>query len=71
MRSGAVTNARYVNSAVPGAMTVVPRNVFASAQSVGAHRVALPYQSMASLRPTAAAPAIVPVRQSVLGGMRE
>jgi FecR protein len=64
---GHVTNDRYVNSQVPGAVTAVPGNVFASAQSVGSHRVALPYQSLVSLRPTAAAPAIVPLRQSVLG----
>ncbi|MFZ0502022.1 MAG: DUF6600 domain-containing protein [Steroidobacteraceae bacterium] len=63
---GRVTNARYVNSEIPGAMTVVPRNVFTSAQPVGPHRVALP-RSMASSRPTTAAPAIAPLRQSVLG----
>jgi hypothetical protein len=61
------TNARFVNSEVPGAVTVVPRNVFTSAQPVGSRRLALPQQSIASLRPTTAAPAIAPVRQSVLG----
>jgi hypothetical protein len=67
-RYGAGANdARYVNSQVPGAMTVVPRNVFASAQPVGPHRVALSQQSMASLRPTTAAPAIAPRLRSVLG----
>jgi FecR protein len=61
------TNARFVNSGVPGAVTVVPRNVFTSALPVHPHRVTLPQQSMASLRPTTAAPAIAPGRQSVLG----
>ena len=62
-----VNNARFVNSEVPGAVTVVPRNVFTAAQRVGPHRVALPQQSVAGLRPTTAAPAIAPRRQSVLG----
>jgi len=61
------SNARFVNSEVPGAITVVPRNVFTSAQPVGSHRVALSQQSLASLRPTTAAPAIAPRLQSVLG----
>jgi hypothetical protein len=61
------TNARFVNSGVPGAVTVVPRNVFTSALPVHSHRVTLPQQSIASLRPTTAAPAIAPGRQSVLG----
>ncbi|MGB6485539.1 MAG: DUF6600 domain-containing protein, partial [Steroidobacteraceae bacterium] len=42
-RSGArATNVRFVNSEVPGAITVVPGNVFTSAQPVGPRRVALP-----------------------------
>jgi hypothetical protein len=61
------SNVRYVNSEVPGALTVVPRNVFTSAQPVGPHRLALSPQSIASLRPTTAAPSIAPRRQSVLG----
>ena len=64
---GRSNNARYVNSAVPGAITVVPRNVFASAQPVAAHRLVMPRQRIEGLRPTNAAPAIVPVEQSVLG----
>ena len=65
--AGHVTNVRYVNSEVPGAVTAVPRNVFTSAQPIGPHRVRLSPQSVASLRPTSAAPAIVPARESVLG----
>jgi hypothetical protein len=60
-------NFQYANGAVPGAVTAVPRNVFTSAQPVGAHRVVLPRQGIVGVRPTTAAPAIVPVRQSVLG----
>lgn len=60
-------NVRYANSEVPGAVTAVPRNVFTSAQPVGPHRVILPHQTLAGLRLTTAAPAIIPVRQSVLG----
>lgn len=67
VHEGRAANAQYANSAVPGAVTAVPRNVFRSAQPVGAHRVSLPRQSMAGLRPTTAAPAIVPERRSVLG----
>ncbi|HEY7889898.1 MAG TPA: DUF6600 domain-containing protein [Steroidobacteraceae bacterium] len=64
---GRVANVRYANSDVPGAVTAVPRNVFTSAQPIGPHRVSLSQQSMAGLRPTSAAPAIVPARESVLG----
>ena len=67
-RYGARANsARFVNSEVPGAITVVPRNVFTSAQPVGSRRVTLSPQSVASLRATTAAPAIAPRRRSVLG----
>jgi FecR protein len=62
-----VAHARYVNSEVPGAVTVVPRNVFTSAQPVAPHRVILPRQGGIGFRATTAAPAITPVRQSVLG----
>ena len=64
---GRVGNVRYANSEVPGAVTAVPRSVFTSAQPIGPHRVRLSPQSMASLRPTSAAPAIAPARESVLG----
>jgi hypothetical protein len=64
---GRVTNVRYGNSGVPGAVTAVPRNVFTSAQPVGPHRVIMPHRGDAQFRATTAAPAIMPVRQSVLG----
>jgi hypothetical protein len=63
---GRAGNVRYANSGVRGAITAVPRNVFTSAQLVGPHRVILPQGGM-NLRATTAAPAIMPVRQSVLG----
>jgi Family of unknown function (DUF6600) len=64
---GRAGNVRYANSEVPGAITAVPRNVFTSAQPVGPHRVILPHQGGMNFRATAAPPAIMPVRQSVLG----
>jgi len=64
---GRTNNVRYVNSQIPGATTVVARNVFVSAQPVGPHRVALPRESMAGLQPTTSGPGIAPLRQSVLG----
>ncbi len=64
---GHVTGVRYANMGVPGAVTAVPRNAFTSAQPVAPHRVILPHQGGFNLRATTAAPAIMPVRQSVLG----
>ena len=64
---GRAGNVRYANSGLPGAVTAVPRNVFTSAQPVGPHRVILPHQGGAQFRATTTAPAIMPVRQSVLG----
>lgn len=67
VRNGRVGNVRYVNSEVPGAVTVVPRDVFTSAQPVAPHRVILPHRGGIALQASTAAPAITPVRQSVLG----
>ena len=64
---GRAGNVRYANSEVHGAITAVPRNVFTSAQPVGPHRVVLPHQGGMNFRASTAAPAIMPVRQSVLG----
>jgi Family of unknown function (DUF6600) len=65
--AGQGREARFDNGEVPGAMTVVPRNVFTSAQPVGPHRIIVPHQSGQSFRATTAAPAITPDRRSVLG----
>ncbi len=64
---GSIANARYVNSGIPGAVTLVPRNVFTSAQPVAPHRVSLPRQGGAGFQATTVAPAITPARRSVLG----
>lgn len=61
------TNEPFVNGEVPGAVTLVPRNVFTSAQPVGPHRIIVSQRSGLDLRATAAAPAITPDRRSVLG----
>jgi hypothetical protein len=62
-----ITGLRYANSAVPGAVTSVSRSVFTSAQAVNVHRSVLSAAQVAQLAPTARAPSIVPIRQSVLG----
>ncbi len=62
-----VNNIRYVNRTAPGAVTAVPQNVFTSAQPVGGHRMHIPESAITRIAPSAAPPAIAPVRQSVLG----
>lgn len=61
-----VINIRYVNG-TPAAISAVPQNVFASAQRVSGHTVAVAAAAVAGLAVTGAAPAIAPQRQSVLG----
>jgi len=56
----------YVNNTV-AAVTVVPQTVFTSGQRVGGHSVRLPSVTLEGAEVTAAAPAIAPIRQSVLG----
>lgn len=63
-----VTNIRYMNSGIPGAVTTVSRNVFASAQPVNAHRLPFQPRELTRIAATGAPPAITPVRQSYLGG---
>jgi hypothetical protein len=58
----------YANSAVPGAVTTVPRTVFASAQPVNAHRLNVPIGQGARFAETGKPPSIAPIRQSVLSG---
>jgi Family of unknown function (DUF6600) len=65
---GRAGNIRYGNSEVPGAVTAVPRNVFTSAQPVAPHRVILTHGGGVGVHASTAPPAIMPVRQSVLGG---
>jgi FecR protein len=60
------TPQRYLNN-TPSAVTTVTRNMFTSGQRVGAHTVQIAPAVLASAAVTAAAPPIVPTRQSVLG----
>ena len=61
-----VTNIRYANNTT-GAVTAVPQNVFSSGQRVGARNVGLSREALQGATVSAATPAIVPARQSVLG----
>jgi Family of unknown function (DUF6600) len=60
------TPQHYVNDTAR-AVTIVSRNTFTSGRSVGARAIELPPAVVAAAAVTAAAPAIVPIRQSVLG----
>jgi FecR protein len=62
-----VTNVTYVNRNVRGGVTTVSESVFTGAQPVGRNRMRIPEQELRGLRASAAAPAIVPVRQSLVG----
>lgn len=57
----------YANSRVPGAITAVPRSVFTAGQPVAPHRIVVPRHGATRMRFTSAAPAIAPVKASVLG----
>lgn len=61
-----VTPTHYAHNRA-AAVTAVPQNVFTSGQRVGAHAVQLSGAALAGAAVTAAAPAIAPIRQSVLG----
>ena len=63
-----VTNVRYVNQTVPGAVTAVPQNAFASSRPVALAATRVTPAQMASAQVMGAAPAVAPVRESVLGG---
>ena len=63
----AVTNIRYANQRVPGAMTAVPASALANSQSVA--RVAVPIRASEAARaPMATTAEVAPARASVLGG---
>ena len=61
-----LTPPRYVND-TPNAVTTVARNTFTSGQRLGGHTVQVPPTVVATAAVAAAAPSIVPTRQSVLG----
>ena len=62
-----VTNITYVNRGAPGAVTAVSQSVFTSAQPVSGRTVRLSQGDLNRFGTHGAAPAIAPVRQSVLG----
>ncbi|HUI62626.1 MAG TPA: DUF6600 domain-containing protein [Steroidobacteraceae bacterium] len=62
-----VTNITYANRNAPGAVTAVSQNVFTSAQPVSGRTVRLSQGDLDRFGTHGAAPAIAPVRQSVLG----
>ena len=64
-----VPGIRYRNGTA-GAITQVPQSVFLSAQRVAAHTVPVTASTLAGMTAEATAPAIPPVRQSVLGAAR-
>jgi hypothetical protein len=67
VRNAAITNIRYENVKVGGALTVVPRGGFASGQSVGKIAVAVPVGAAGGISFTAHA-SVVPTKAAVLGG---
>jgi hypothetical protein len=62
-----VTNIKYVNQNVTGAVTATSSQTFTSAQPVSRHLVAVNQREIASAQVVAAAPAVVPPKQAVLG----
>lgn len=64
---GAAAPTHYANNR-PAAVTSVPRSIFTSGQRVGGNATQLSPAVLAGSLVTAAAPAIAPTRQSVLGG---
>ena len=66
-KSTTITNVTYVNKTVPGAVTAVPQQAFASAQPVAKAAVKVDPRQIASA-PIAARVAVAPSRESVLGG---
>ncbi|HXF27944.1 MAG TPA: DUF6600 domain-containing protein [Bryobacteraceae bacterium] len=68
-RNGSITNVRYENANVRGALIAVPQNSFASARPVQQYAVRLPANQANQLARARfmTAPAVVPQRDSVLG----
>jgi len=61
-----VTPAHYINNRA-AAVTTVPQNIFISGQRISGHAIHLSGVALAGATVAAAAPAIAPIRQSVLG----
>src|SRR5205085_2670934 len=62
-----VTNVRYVNREVPGAMTAVPREAFVRAQPVARAAVTIPREAAQSAPVVSAGAPAQPQRTSVAG----
>jgi hypothetical protein len=62
-----VTNIKYVNQSVPGAVTATSHEAFASAQPVAKNMVKVDAREVASAPVNVASPAIAPQQKSVLG----
>jgi hypothetical protein len=65
-KSTTITNVTYANRTVPGAVTAVPQNTFASAQPVARAAVKMTPQQIAAA-PVATRVAVNPTREAVLG----
>jgi len=63
---GRITNIRYLNGNA-AAISAVPESVFTSAQGVARHVLPVTATALAGMTVAAAAPAVTPQRQSVLG----
>jgi hypothetical protein len=62
-----VTNIHYANQAVPGAMTAVPREGFATARPVSQIAVRIPKEAVLSAQVSGPAAPVAPRPQSVIG----
>ena len=62
-----VTNVRYVNQRVPGAVIATSSAAFTSAQPVSRHAIVVNQREISSARVAYNAPAVAPSRQAVLG----
>ena len=65
-----VTNIRYANQTVAGAVTAVPNETFVSARSVSRASVAIPREAVMRAEIVGPAAPIAPTRASVLAGAR-
>jgi hypothetical protein len=62
-----VNNQKYINQSVPGAVTATTPQAFTSAQSVSKNAVPVNQKEVAGAPVVAAAPAVAPAKQAVLG----
>ncbi|HWY94138.1 MAG TPA: DUF6600 domain-containing protein, partial [Steroidobacteraceae bacterium] len=65
-----VTNVNYVNRRVPGAVTATTSQAFTTAQPIARNAVHVDERSIVSAPVRAVTPAVVPTKQSLLGGNR-